>query len=318
MDSVLQTYEKLQRLFEIGVQRNLADSILLSGGLDTSIVTSIASKYSRLSGFTVALGSAPDVEFARLIAKKFHLDHRIIEIDERDAERTAIDVISVMRTFDPMEVRNDVSLLIGLRAARDAGFHEVLTGDAGDELFAGYSFLFKKEVAEIEASLRAMWRIMSFSSIPLAGSLSMLAKLPFLDEELKNFAMTIPADLKVRQERGVVFGKWILRKTFEDMLPEEIIWRVKMPIEQGSGTSIMPAYFDAKFSDDLFSEMRKLHEEDDGVRLSSKEQLAYYEAYRAIFGIPKGSGEGDKACSACQAGVQNGANFCRTCGAYAV
>jgi len=316
--SVNETGARLRLLLDNAVRKNLAESVLLSGGLDTSIVAATSYRYARLTGITVSLKEAPDLKFARMIAERFVSRHVIVHIDESDVERAIPDVVRVMRTFDPMEVRNDIPILVGLRAAKEAGFESVMTGDGGDELFAGYSFLFNKNIADLEKSLANMWKIMRFSSIPLAKSLGMHAVLPFLDEEFKAFAMRIPAGLKVRKERGQVYGKWILRKAFEELLPEDITWRVKMPIEQGSGTSSLPGYYDSKIPDEEFEARKKACELSDGVRITSKEHLAYYQVYRKMLEIPRGVGKGTKACLGCGARLEENANYCRTCGAYPV
>jgi asparagine synthase (glutamine-hydrolysing) len=241
--SVAATTSKLRELFDEAAGRNLADCILLSGGLDTSIVALNARKYSTLTGITVSLGEAPDERFARIIARNLGFGHTIVRIDERDAEIAIQDVVKTMRSFDPMEIRNDVAVMIGLRRAKDLGFRHVLTGDAGDELFAGYSFLFSKEREELEKYLADLWEIMRFASVPLAASQGMDARLPFLDPALQEFSKEIPAELKIHEEQGIVYGKWILRKAYEQILPNEIVWRTKMPIEQGSGTLVLTKYF---------------------------------------------------------------------------
>ena len=292
MRSVAATTSKLRDLFEDAAKRNLADCVLLSGGLDTSIVTLNARKYSTLAGITVCLGQAPDEKFARIIAERFGLEHTIVRIDERDAEAAIRDVVKIMRSFDPMEIRNDATIMIGLRKAKDLGFRSVLTGDAGDELFAGYSFLFNKEQEELEQYLADLWEIMRFASVPLAASLGLEARLPFLDPALKEFAMKIPVELKIREEQGIMYGKWILRKAFEQSLPREIVWRTKMPIEQGSGTTILTEVLRDKISDEEFNARRKRYLESDGVKLTDKEHLAYYEVFRSIFGSPRGNGRG--------------------------
>ena len=316
MSSVAATTSMLRGLFEDAARRNLADCVLLSGGLDTSIVTLNARKYSTLAGITVCLGQAPDEKFARIIAEKFSLEHTIVRIDERDAEAAIQDVVKIMHSFDPMEIRNDATIMIGLRQAKDLGFRSVLTGDAGDELFAGYSFLFSKEREELEQDLADLWEIMRFASVRLAASLGMNARLPFLDPALKEFAMKIPVELKIREEQGIVYGKWILRKAFEQVLPSEIVWRTKMPIEQGSGTTLLTKHFESKISDDKFSAMRKFCLEREGVKLTDKEHLAYYEVFRNIFGSPRGMSEGSKLCVGCGSRLGEKVSYCRTCGAY--
>jgi asparagine synthase (glutamine-hydrolysing) len=309
---------RIRLLLEGAVQRNLTDCILLSGGLDTSIVTAVASKYSKLTGITVSLGDAPDVKFAKLIVEKYGLKHHIVRVGRNDIERAIFEVVQVIQSFDPMEIRNDATIMIGLENARELGFNGVMTGDAGDELFAGYSFFFKMRPDELEKKLRKMWDTMRFSSVPLAKSLGMKAKLPLLDHEFKNFAMEIPVQLKIHKERGRVYGKWILRKSFEQDLPDEILWRVKMPIEQGSGTSSLSEYYGTKISDSEFNLKREQLSKSDRVRIRDKEQLAYYEIYRRIFGTPDGRGSGSKICTGCSTQLPEEMNYCRTCGEYPV
>ncbi len=142
------------------------------------------------------------------------------------------------------------------------------------------------------------------------------ARLPFLDPALKEFAMKTPVELKIHEEQGTVFGKWILRRAFEQTLPREIVWRTKMPIEQGSGTAILTKYFKSKISDDKFSAMSKFYLEREGVKLGDKEHLAYYEVFRSMFGPPRGGGEWGKLCVGCGSRLAEQVSYCRTCGAY--
>ena len=313
--SVERTCVQLRKLVDVAVERNSARGVLLSGGLDSSIVAAVASRNLKLTGFTVSLGEAPDVKFAKAVAEKFSIDHIMIPIDEKVAESATQNAVKIMNSFDPMEIRNDATILIGLQAAKDHGIREVMTGDAGDELFAGYSFLFDRSRDELVKSLRKMWSVMRFASASIAKSLRMTAKMPFLDEALKEFAMSIDPKLKIRKEHGQTYGKWILRRTFDGILPPEIVWRIKMPIERGSGTSMLPSYFSSRISDDEFSKKTKEYLRSAGVRIRDKEHLFYYEAYEREFGSPRGFGEGSKICRGCGAYLLEVMDFCRICGA---
>jgi len=171
---------------------------------------------------------------------------------------------------------------------------------------------------ELEKKLRKIWSTMRFSSGPLAESLGMQAKLPLLDDEFKTYAMDIPVQLKIREERGRIYGKWILRKAFEQDLPDEILWRVKMPIEKGSGTSSLPGYYATKIPDSEFNQKREQFSQSDRVRIRDKEQLVYYEIYREIFGPPDGQGCGSKVCVGCSIHIPEEMDYCRTCGEYPI
>ena len=297
------------------VEKNAARGILLSGGLDSAIVAAIAGKSLRLTGVTASFKDAPDVKFSEIIAEKLGIDHIMVPIDEKAAEVGAQRAIKVMNSFDPMEIRNDATILIGLQAAKNHGVGEVMTGDAGDELFAGYNFLFGRSHGELAVSLRKIWSTMRFSSTSIGKSLGVTVKIPFLDKNLKEFAMAINPDLKIREHNGQTYGKWILRRAFDGVLPPEIIWRTKMPIERGSGTSVLSSYFNSRISDNEFNRKTNEYLKSDGVHIRDKEHLVYYEAYKTEFGSPRGFGEGSKICRGCGAYLLEIMDFCRVCGA---
>ena len=218
-----QTSSRLKELLYSSVQDCDADSILLSGGLDTSIVAAIArSLDQKIHAFTVVLkdSPAPDLEFSKIIATKFGIQHDIIEVGFDELESSFPKVIKTLRSFDPMEIRNSVAIFLGLERAESEGFRRVLTGDAADELFAGYSFVISLQKADAQASLKHLWEVMHFSSIPLAKSLGIEAMLPFLDKRVRNFATEeIPFEYLVGEKDGQVHGKYLLRKAFEGAIP---------------------------------------------------------------------------------------------------
>jgi len=98
----------------------------------------------------------------------------------------------------------------------------------------------------------------------------------------------------------------------------EIVWRVKIPIEQGSGTSVLPSVFDRKIADIEFREKRSKYLEEDKVVIRSKEQLFYYEIYRAVVGVPRPTDSNGKLCPLCNSNVARNSAYCRTCGAYPI
>ncbi|HML02081.1 MAG TPA: asparagine synthase-related protein [Candidatus Bathyarchaeia archaeon] len=309
---------KLRILLEKAVENNPADGILFSGGLDTSVLAVIASKFIPLKLITVAFqnSSAPDVEYAVLMASKLGLEHIIHVFDEDELYDAIAIVVKTMKSFDPMEIRNSVTIYVGLKAAKEIGVSTIMTGDGSDELLAGYSFLFGLEREKLDLELKKMWNVMAFSSVPLAKTLGMEAKLPYLDQNFKDFAMKLDSQYKIRTENGRTHGKWILRKTFEEHLPPEVTWRVKTPIEYGSGTNILTDLFNRKILDPEFDEKRRRYFAQDGVAIRDKEQLFYYEVYRSLIGVPYSASIKGKACPQCNSSIAENATYCRTCGAY--
>ena len=302
------------------VGRNLADGILLSGGLDTSILAYLASKRAKLKAFTAALQNAPapDIEYAKLVANRFGLKHLIHRFDEGELHDAIRVVVKAMDSFDPMEIRNDVTVYIGLKCAKEDSINTVMTGDGCDELFAGYNFLFELDKERLSSELQKLWSIMSFSSIRLADVLGMEVRVPYLDSEFKKFAMKLQPDLKVRNEGGQTWGKWILRKAFENLLPKEIVWRAKTPIESGSGTSVLPHLFNSIISNAEFEEKKSKYLNEDKVTIRDKEQLFYYEVYRSAVGVPSLTSQKGKVCFYCNSSLPITSSYCRRCGAYPI
>ena len=313
-------YGTVVQALEESVRRNLTDGLLLSGGLDTAILAYLAVKWCKPRCITVALrgAPAPDVEYAEMIACRLGLEHHVHYFGDEELEEGIRAVVRIRRTFDPMGIRNSAAIYVALKVGRERGISAFMTGDGCDELFGGYSFLFGLTKKKLDAALKKMWTFMSFSSVDLAEDLGVTARLPYLDPQFKDFAMGVDVGLKVKKERGQVWGKCILRKAFEDVIPPEIAWRSKAPIEVGTGTTTLPSLFDSRISDIEFNKKKAQYRSEDEVVIRSKEHLFYYEIYRSILGVPQAGDAEAKVCPDCGSNVAEETSFCRTCGAYPV
>ncbi len=296
----------------------MAEAVLLSGGLDTSIIASLAAREGPPRAYTVALDGAPspDIEYASLMAKHLSLKHKVHIFGMEELMENLPEVVKTLRVFDPMEIRNSAAVYIGMKEAKKEGVSTFLTGDACDELFAGYSFLFNLGPAELKTSLRRLWSVMAFSAIPMAESLGMVAKIPFLDPDVKELATQVDPSFLIVEQGDQKWGKWIVRKAFEDLLPSQITWRVKTPIEYGCGTTTLPQIFDKRIPDEEFHEKQRRIKEIDNVTIRDKEHLAYYEIFHRVFGTRPETTR--RACPGCHYEVREDATFCRTCGAYPI
>lgn len=323
MDSLAQICSEIRQLIDAAVKRNLTEGILFSGGLDTSVIAFAASKYSKLEAFTVAFENSPalDLEYSKLMANLLKMNHKIHFFGEEEMHLAIQEVVKILKVFDPMDVRNSVATYVALNFAKENGIKSVMTGDGLDELLAGYSWLFKLNEKELKEYLSNMWQVMQFTSIPMAKSLGMVSKPPFLDPEFKSFAFGADPKLMIRSERGKTWGKWIIRKAYEGLLPDEIVWRIKTPIEFGTGTTIFPKVFARKISDKYFQNKAKKYLESDQVTIRDKEHLFYYEIFKSHFGVPAEffkDAEG-KLCPYCNSkGGNEKSKFCKVCGAYPI
>jgi asparagine synthase (glutamine-hydrolysing) len=299
------------------VKNNMAEGILFSAGTDTSIIAYEAVKYNPdIQAITVAFkqGKPRDTEYVKKMVDFLKLNHETHVFDVEDAIDAAKDVVKVLKTFDPMDVRNTVPAYIGLTVAKKKGIKSVLTGDALDELF-GYPWQFHLSETEFAKALSDMWGEMAFSSIPMGNSVGVTVKAPYLDPLFMDYAKKLPVKFKVNIENGTKYGKWLLRKAYADLIPNDVIWRGKAPLEQGTGTWVLPDYFEKEMP-----EKKKLILEEDDVILTSKEQLVYYEIFRKRFGKPSevyGEPVG-RQCPLCKGYVKTKIGFCKICGNYPI
>lgn len=300
---------KLKTKLLESVQRNKTDGLLFSGGVDTSILAAILVNLgSEVKAITVSLEAfGKDSRYAALVTKDLKLNHyhKVVDIDE------AIDaipmVIKTLKSFDPA-IPNDLVVYFGLKAAKEMGIHRIMTGDGADELFAGYNFM--KNMKDLDKYIKRISSFMLFSSNELGNSLGIDIKQPYINRELIDFALSIPKEFKIKREKGKIRGKWVLRKAFEDMLPKEIIWQSKRPLEYGSGMNRLRKIITSRVSDEEFMKKARLYQK----RFINKEHLYYYEIYRGLFGeVPKPKGA-QKACLGCAAGMKEEAFHCRVCG----
>lgn len=311
---------RLRILVEGAVERLTADGILLSGGLDTSIVCAAAAQQGRklwAVSVSVASSASPDERFAELMADRCGFPLMVLRPSTTELIAAMPEVMRILGGFDPMEMRNSAVAWLALRAVREEGIAAVLTGDAADELFAGYSYIFNMPPEQVRTYLDFLNAVMRFSSLPMGASLGVQAQLPYLDPAVRDFALTMPRDDLVGERDGQRFGKKVLREAFADLLPQEITWRVKTPIEYGSGSHALQKVAIESVSDVEFETARSRILDEDGVALRDKEQFFYYRMYRAILPPPREQTGGEKRCSWCRGPVEKAEQkYCRVCGAY--
>lgn len=305
--------DELRSTLKASMERNRCDAMLLSGGLDSGIIASMS---SGITAITISYGDAPDLRYARIIAERYGMKHLVKRLSMTELEDAVENIVRIMRSFDPMEVRNSTVLYASLSELRNHGFRNAMTGDGGDELFAGYNYLLKIDGDKLEQELQRLWGVMHFSSITIGRELGIEVKSPYLDREFVEFAKQVHASLKVREQDGRRWGKWILRSCFQDDVTPEIAWRTKMPLQEGAGTDALTAHFEKGISGDEFNAKAR-HYAEESVRIRGKEHLRYYEVYRRFFAPPR-EASCEYRCPECQGCVTGEARFCNTCGGYPI
>ncbi len=305
------------------VKKNLADGFLFSAGTDTQIIAYEAVKYKPdIPCLTLAFkhGQPKDTQYVKMMVEFLHLKHETYEFGKEDVFKFYPKVVEALKKFDPMEIRNSLPVYIGLTLLKPKGIKTVFTGDALDELF-GYPWQFHLNEEQFAVKQQEMWAEMGFSSIPMAKSMGMEIKAPYMEPEFMDWAKKLPIKYKINMYNGVKYGKWILRKAYEDVIPKEAIWRPKAPLEAGTGTETLRTYFNDMVTDQEFNEKKAAIKAEDNVEIQDKEQLLYYEVFRKKFGkttdlFPKT--EGAIQCPKCKSWQKTKISFCKVCGTYPI
>jgi asparagine synthetase B (glutamine-hydrolysing) len=306
----------LRELVEGAVRDRPAEAMLLSWGLDTSVLAPLAARGGTHAAVTVLVAPAAlDGPYATRIARRLGWSHRIAQLSLDQLLGEVDLVVRVLRSFDPMELRNSIVIARALREAAALGATRVMTGDAADELFGGYTFMWAKPPGEFEEYSRRMAETMRFSSIPLGRELGVTVLAPYTDPEVVRFATGLAKELKVGPHGGTTFGKLVVREAFPEA---EACWRVNDPIEVGSGSRALSRYLAERLPPDRFEAERRRILAEDRVTIRDPEHLAYYRRFRAVFpdGLA-GPRFGPSGCDGCGYDLEPpGTLLCRTCGAY--
>jgi asparagine synthase (glutamine-hydrolysing) len=258
----------------------------LSGGIDSSIVTALASRYNpNVQAFTVGMEGTPDVVAAKKVAEFLGVRHHLRTFTLDEMLEALHEAIWHLESYNPSMVTGAVVTLMGARLAKDKGIKVVLCGEGSDEIFAGYKTLRHMAWPELEEATWTLINNLHKTELQRLDRMSMAvsleARVPFMDRDLVEYALNLPAESKLREDNGRRVEKWILREAFDGMLPHEILWREKMPFDQGSGGREIIEHVNSQVTDEELDEARR---EYPAAKLVSKEALFYYRIWREHFG----------------------------------
>lgn len=293
--------EKLNRAF----RRVGPSGLLFSGGLDSSILAFLKRDAMVI---TVSLESdGEDILYADFLSRHLGLIHyrRIVSVGE--AILSIPDLIGILKSFDPA-LPNDLVIYFSLKMLRDCGISEVITGDGADELFGGYDYM--KGIKDLEGYIKRITASPTFTSNLIGDFFGINVIQPYLDRDFVEFSLKIPVEFKIRKEEEKVWGKWILRKAFEGLLPSETLWQEKRPMEQGSGMTRLREIISDRVSDREFERGKRGSQ----VKFLSKEHYYYYKIYQEVVGTIPEPQENERMCPGCGAGMKEGSFHCRICG----
>lgn len=249
----------VKQSLEDAVQRQLMSDVpygvLLSGGLDSSVISAIAKKFAskrietdgaqdawwpQLHSFAVGLKGAPDLIAAKKVADHIGTVHHEINYTIQEGLDAIRDVIYYIETYDVTTVRASTPMYLLARVIKSMGIKMVLSGEGADEVFGGYLYFHKAPDAKSfhDETIRKLKKLYLYDCLRANKSLmawGIEGRVPFLDKEFLDVAMNIDAEKKMSKDGKI--EKWIVRKAFEDLLPESVAWRQKEQFSDGVGYS---------------------------------------------------------------------------------
>ncbi|MBO6187684.1 MAG: asparagine synthase B [Prevotella sp.] len=253
--SVSAVHDALEAAVKRQLMSDVPYGVLLSGGLDSSVISAIAEKYSehriednsktraywpRLHSFAVGLKGAPDLAKARLVADYIGTVHHEINYTIQEGLDAIRDVIYYIETYDVTTVRASTPMYLLARVIKSMGIKMVLSGEGADEVFGGYLYFHKAPSAREfhEETVRKLSKLHLYDCLRANKSLSawgVEGRVPFLDKEFLDVAMRQNPEAKMC--RGETIEKKMVREAFADLLPEAVAWRQKEQFSDGVGYS---------------------------------------------------------------------------------
>ena len=259
-DSVKENETNIQDLHDslsAAVRRQLMSDVpygvLLSGGLDSSVTSALAKLYAskrieadddqaawwpQLHSFAVGLEGSPDLDAAAKVAKHIDTVHHEVKFTIQEGLDAIRDVVYHLETYDITTIRASTPMYLMARAIKALGIKMVLSGEGADELFGGYLYFHKAPTAKDfhDETVRKLDKLHQYDCLRANKSLAswgIEGRVPFLDKEFMDVAMRInPKDKMITSDR---MEKWVIRKAFEQYLPESVAWRQKEQFSDGVG-----------------------------------------------------------------------------------
>jgi asparagine synthase (glutamine-hydrolysing) len=263
--------------------------VYLSGGLDSTIVAAIVvQEKPDVHSFAVGVEGSADLMHARQAAEALGTTHHEAIYTLEDMVAALPEVIYHLESYDPLLVRSAIPNYFLARLTRQY-VTVVLTGEGADELYAGYHYLkaYQHDDEQLTDTLVNLTTTLYNCNLQRCDRMTMAhsieGRVPFLDREFIDLSFSVPNTMKISKD-GV--EKWALRKAFEDILPDNVAWRVKEQFSKGAGSSEMLAQLaEQQITDAEFINERNHVRARTGVILQSKEMLMYHREFVKHFGV---------------------------------
>lgn len=291
-ESIARIRDIIENSIDSRIDFKFTTGSLLSGGIDSSVVAMLANRLyksrfgstSRLDTFALGVGESDDIKNARLVAEAINSRHHEKIVDLDTILNVLDDVIFYLESFDPSLVRSAAANYLISKFAFEHGIEVLLSGEGGDEVFCGYMYL-KDEPPEalFMGQINCLKFLHNNASLRLdhmnqCNQVRVVA--PLISGPLLRYALALSPEMKQKPDGSDRMEKYIFRKTFENDLPTEVVWRLKQEFSQGSGSAaLLPGHFDK-----IVDETELISVQKDFTMVRSKEELFYFKLFTKHFG----------------------------------
>jgi asparagine synthase (glutamine-hydrolysing) len=286
--------KKLNKLIRKAISNNIQNGekvgLILRGGIDSVIIAHIAKDLvPNLKVYIVGTEGSKDLLFAKQFVKNYNLNHFIVKITRNDILEVIPEIIYALETYDTTLIHKAIPIFIlSQYIKKNSDINVLLISEGGDELFGGYEYLadLKKKNSlnqELLSLINMEYKtgLQRVDRIPYHFSIE--ARAPLFDRKLVEFSLSIPPELKIFKNKYGKVYKWILRKAFEDEIPEEFIWRRWQRLSNRVGTQFLSRdYFEDKISNEEIENQKQITS---SIRIRSKEELYYWKIFKSKFNL---------------------------------
>ncbi|MDD5254052.1 MAG: asparagine synthase-related protein [Candidatus Nanoarchaeia archaeon] len=322
----------------LALENNYSDSILLSGGLDSSTLLALSVKKLNRKPLAVTVSmneNCSDFLWAKKVTEHLSVEHNNLIVSPEEAiEEGLPELIKLFNSFD-IGLLNDLPCLFAVRTLKEKGYKNVMNGDGSDWLFGGFQFSWELK-EKYNEYIKGVLKHIDWSSKKITSSQGIRLTQPFLDEAFVRYALEIPFSKKVnmicndnygdvavgllnKEDRFYdkatnkkMWGKLALRNALSDFLPNDVIWRQKTDLEFGSGTSELSRILEEKISDEEYNSILK---ETNIIFIGGKAQAYLYKIYKEWGGkIYRPTSE--ESCINCGNIIPTQRRHCQTCGYF--
>lgn len=289
--------QAIQKLIEESVakrvQTDLPIAVFLSGGVDSSLVMELATRFHK-NVTALILGETDSLDYinAMKLCEEKKWKYKVIE-PKIDYENELANIVYFVETYDPNIVRHSFANDVISKLAHELGFKIILTGEGSDEIFAGYNEFLNIDKSKINLGCKMLLESMSRGNLMRIDKMAMRytveTRCPFFDQKLVDVALSLSGSLKVGEYNGKQYTKLVLRKIALNYLPEYIALRDKLAFANGAGMNVGMNYKQGdgvlgeiakrKISDEKLNEIQRDFSE---YKLETKEEVMLFDLYRSF------------------------------------